>query len=253
MKIGAQLYTVRQYTQTDADIEETFKKIAGIGYTCVQVSGIGKIPPRRLAGISAESGLDIAVTHTDPERVLRDTANVIEEHMLWGCGYVGIGYMPVQYRGSLEGCRTFISDFDQVARMMAHKGIKLVYHNHAFDFERFGGKTVFDVLVEETAPDRWGFIPDTYWITVGGRCPAGQIEALAGRAEICHFKDMAISGGKQVMTPVMEGNMLWEEIFAACLKAGVGCAMVEQDDTYGTDPFEALKISYNNLKKAGFS
>lgn len=39
MKIGAQLYTVRNYTQNLEDFSETLKKVADIGYTTVQVSG----------------------------------------------------------------------------------------------------------------------------------------------------------------------------------------------------------------------
>ena len=39
MKIGAQLFTVRDFTKTLDDFAETLKKIADIGYTTVQVSG----------------------------------------------------------------------------------------------------------------------------------------------------------------------------------------------------------------------
>ena len=39
MKIGAQLFSVREHMKNLADFEETLKKIADIGYTSVQVSG----------------------------------------------------------------------------------------------------------------------------------------------------------------------------------------------------------------------
>ena len=39
MELGAQLYTVRAFTQTLADFAETLKKVADIGYRTVQVSG----------------------------------------------------------------------------------------------------------------------------------------------------------------------------------------------------------------------
>lgn len=39
MKLGAQLYTVRDYTNNLKDFEETLKKISEIGYEYVQVSG----------------------------------------------------------------------------------------------------------------------------------------------------------------------------------------------------------------------
>ena len=39
MKIGAQLFTVRDFCQNLTDFEESLKKIADIGYKNVQVSG----------------------------------------------------------------------------------------------------------------------------------------------------------------------------------------------------------------------
>ena len=39
MKIGAQLYTLHDFTKTLEDFEETLKKVAEIGYKEVQISG----------------------------------------------------------------------------------------------------------------------------------------------------------------------------------------------------------------------
>ena len=41
MKTGAQLFTVRMYTQTEKDFAETIRRIAEMGYTTVQLSAIG--------------------------------------------------------------------------------------------------------------------------------------------------------------------------------------------------------------------
>ena len=42
--LAAQLYTIRQSTQTAEDFAASMKKIKMIGYTAVQVSAIGPIP-----------------------------------------------------------------------------------------------------------------------------------------------------------------------------------------------------------------
>ncbi|MHB1485896.1 MAG: sugar phosphate isomerase/epimerase family protein [Saccharofermentanales bacterium] len=252
MIIGAQLYTIRDFAKNEAEISESFRKIAQIGYTCVQVSGLGPISAGQLRSISLENNLEIVVTHTDPERIMNDTDNVINEHKILGCNLVGIGYMPGKYHGSLEGYKAFISDFNPAAARIADSGMKLCYHNHAFEFEKIAGEICFDILVDQTDPLLWEFIPDTYWIAFAGRCPTRQLEALEGRVTVCHFKDMMITGGLQRMASVMEGNLDWSDIFDACRKTGIKYAMVEQDDTYGVDPFDALKISYDNLTKAGF-
>ena len=44
-QVAAQLYTVRDFAKTPADIATTLKKIRAIGYEAVQVSGVGPIAP----------------------------------------------------------------------------------------------------------------------------------------------------------------------------------------------------------------
>ena len=41
MKLGAQLYTLRKQMKTPDEIERGLERIAKMGYSCVQVSGIG--------------------------------------------------------------------------------------------------------------------------------------------------------------------------------------------------------------------
>ena len=48
MKIGAQLYTVRDYCQNLDDFAVTLEKVAKIGYTAVQISGCCEYEPQWL-------------------------------------------------------------------------------------------------------------------------------------------------------------------------------------------------------------
>ncbi len=251
MIIGAQAYTLRNFTQTEKDIENTLHRIKEIGYNCLQVSGFGKIAPERLRDLAQEAKLDIIITHTSPDRILNDLDEVIREHKILGCKHVGIGSMPEKYKGSLEGIRAFIKDYDSSAKKLAENGLKLHYHNHAFEFEKIGNETWFDIMVKETSPELWGFIVDIFWVQYAGANPVKILEKLNGRIDVCHFKDMEIVDNKQRTAPVMQGNLCWDEIIDVCNKTGIKYAMVEQDDTYGKFPFEELKISHDNLKKAG--
>ena len=49
---GAQLYTVREFTQTIEDVAETLKKVARIGYTAIQISAFGPVDPKEVARIA---------------------------------------------------------------------------------------------------------------------------------------------------------------------------------------------------------
>lgn len=252
MIIGAQGYTIRDFVKTEKDIEDSMKKLHDIGFKTLQVSAFGDIADERMREIADENQIEIIITHTNPDMILNETDKVISRHKTYGCKYVGIGSLPNLYRDGLEGLRRFIKDYNPVAEKLHENGLKLEYHNHAFEFEKFDGKILYDIFSEETDPELWGFIVDVFWVQYGGRCPAKQIEKLKGRIDVCHFKDMTITETtKQLMAPVMEGSLCFDEIIAACESTGVKYAMIEQDDSYGRDPFSELAISYKNLKNAG--
>jgi sugar phosphate isomerase/epimerase len=248
IKIGAQLYTVREFCKNITDFKKTMKKVADIGYTCVQVSGVGgEITPEQIRETADNYGLDIIITHTNPLRILEHTDDVIADHRTLGAGYIGIGMMPEQYRFSLEGTKRFIDDYNAVAKKISGTGLKFMYHNHALELEKFGGEYVLDIFADGIP--EMGFTLDVYWLAFGGGDPALWLRKYPGRVDCIHYKDMRMEGTKQMMCEVMEGNLNWAEIFAASKQSGVKWAFVEQDDCYGADPFKCLEISFNNLSK----
>ena len=134
MLLGAQLYTLRDYIQNERDIRFTLAQVAKMGYTTIQVSGMGPIDPQVLRSICEENGLRVVLTHTDPARILNDTDAVIREHDILGCDYIGIGAMPEKYRSAFW-LPHFTADFKEPARRIAAAGKKLMYHNHNFEWE----------------------------------------------------------------------------------------------------------------------
>ena len=248
MKIGAQLYTVREHTQTAKDLAATIKKIADIGYEYVQVSGIGPIPAQEVADICKAHNVSITITHTDSARIKDETDAVIAEHRILGAEYIGIGSLPGKYERSAKGIKRFIADFAPAAKKICANGMTLMYHNHAYEFAKIDDKLMLDCLADDFL--EIGFTLDTYWVQAGGADPSAWIKKLSGRVDVIHLKDMAWADDKQLMAEVMEGNLNWESIFSACREAGVKYAMVEQDTCYGADPFECLKTSFLNIKGA---
>ncbi len=63
MKIGAQLFTVRDYCQTPEALANTLKRIADIGYRYVQVSGVCEYDPQWLKDELDKNGLQCVLTH----------------------------------------------------------------------------------------------------------------------------------------------------------------------------------------------
>lgn len=248
---GAQLFTIREFTKTLESINESLRKIKEIGYTTIQASGLGPIPPEDLSAIARSHGLKIVLTHIPFDRFIHDLDGVIKDHHALGCSMAGLGGLPQEYRHR-EGYFGFAKMFTEIANELAKNGLKFSYHNHDWEFQKYSDKLGMDILMEETNPETFLFTLDTYWVQSGGADPGDWIRRLKGRIEALHLKDMTMIDGQQTMTEIMEGNLNWPNIFKACEESEVKWYLVERD--FGsTDAFESLKISYHNLKKAGFS
>ena len=248
-QLAAQLYTVRDFTNTPADITTTMKKVKQLGYDAVQCSALGVIDAHELKRIVDGEGLTICATHTDYGRMRNEPQAVIDEHNLWGCKHAAIGGLPQEYR-SAEGYARFAKDASEVAKRLAEGGLTFSYHNHSFELERFNGRTGLEILYEDSDPKYFNSELDTYWIQHGGGDSAAWIRQLKGRAHIIHLKDMVMDGRTQLFAEVGEGNLNWSAILDACKEADVEWYIVEQD-TCQRDPFESLGISLRNLKEMG--
>ena len=248
-QLAAQLYTVRDFTNTPADITTTMKKVKQLGYDAVQCSALGVIDAHELKRIVDGEGLTICATHTDYERMRDEPQAVIDEHNLWGCKHAAIGGLPQEYRNA-EGYARFAKDASEVAKRLAEGGLTFSYHNHSFELEKFNGRTGLEILYQDSDPKYFNSELDTYWIQHGGADPAAWIRQLKGRAYIIHLKDMAMDGRTQLFAEVGEGNLNWTAILDACTEADVEWYIVEQD-TCQRDPFESLGISLRNLKEMG--
>ncbi len=247
MKIGAQLYTVREFCKNTDDLSETLKKIADIGYRYVQASGIYAAEPEWLAAELEKNGLACTLTHTKKEILTEKTAAAAAAHDTLNCRYVGLGYH--RFTGERSNYEDFIRTYRPVAEKLAGYGKYFMYHNHATEFVKLEGKTALEHLAEDFPPDIMGFTLDTYWIQAGGADPARVIEMLSGRVPCLHLKDYAV-GPK--MAVIGEGNINFDRVFEKASDAGTEYMFVEQDDCYGEDPFECLKRSYAYLKARGF-
>lgn len=251
-RLGAQLYTVRAFTQNEPGMRESMRKVRDMGYTSVQVSGFGPVAPQAVADAALENGLDIACTHLSFDRMQQDLDAVIAEHKLWNCQYAGVGMMPERYRENAAGYAQFAKEASLVAQEMGKEGIKLIYHNHMMEFMRLDGKLGMDILFDESDP-ALQFELDTYWVQCGGADPVAWIWRMNGRMDVVHFKDFKVTSIRdRIMCEIGEGNLSWPAIVTACQETAVRWAMVEQDVCDG-DPFDSLQISLNYLRGLGLS
>lgn len=255
IKIGAQLYTLRDYCQTTDGFADTLARVADMGYTTVQMSGCCAYDPEWFREQLEKNGLTCELTHFELEDIVGDTDKLVADHNVYGCRYIGIGYMPAQYRGNTAKVAEFCDVFDAAATRIHELGSQLMYHNHWFEYDDRGdGKNYMEMIAERFTPEQLGFTLDTYWVAFAGYDVVSEIERLSGRLPRVHLKDMEIlPDGTRRYAPVGTGVIDFPKIMAAFEKAGTGVAFVEQDECFERDPFDCLKMSYDYLKSIGYN
>lgn len=248
MKIAAQLYTLRDYIGTKEDMDQTFKRVKEMGYDVVQMSGMGAVDEVKatyIKELAQKHSLEICVSHISYEQLTTELDAIIDYHKQWDCSHIGIGSMPKELRTE-EGYAQFIKEANAIGDELAKHDMTFVYHNHAFEFEKYEGKSGMDMLVEGFN-NNVQFLLDLYWVQAGGASPVAWINKLAGKLDIVHFKDMGIKDNKPYFAEVGNGNLQWQDIYEACQKAGVKYAAVERDSGE-VDAFDTLEISRKNIK-----
>jgi sugar phosphate isomerase/epimerase len=247
--IAAELYTLRKHLREPSAIAASLQRVREIHYDGVELAGLGPMEPLELASQLRQAGLVACSAHIRWERLRDETDAAIEDCRIWGCSHAVVPVLPAAYRDA-AGYARFGAEANDVAATLHEAGIRLGYHNHSFELERFGRETGLQILYRSSDPALVNAQIDTYWIQYGGGNPASWIRRLHGRVPLVHLKDMDVSEGQPVMAEVGEGNFDWEDVLAACREAEVQWLIVEQDECR-RDPFESLAISRRNLAALG--
>ncbi len=254
--IAVQMFTVRDFTKTAADLNNSLTKISDMGYTAVQMSAVGcmagdtpEVDAGQARTMLDEHGIRCIATHRSWDALMDHTDDEIEFHRTLGCDFTAIGGVPSDYGHTLDGYRRFLDDARPVITRLKEAGIRFGHHNHSHEFQRQDGMWLEDVLIDEGSPDLMMEL-DLYWIDHAGVNCERVIERCHNRMPIIHIKDKEVTAEGPVMAPIGEGNMDWEHILPACDAAGTEWIAIEQD-TCRRDPFDCLKSSLGYLQRIG--
>ncbi len=257
MKIGLQMYTVRDHMKTREDLLTTLDKLADIGIRSIQISVPGYITPEELTSelkareMSADSGyMATAQNMAQLDKALHETE-------CFGCDVIRTNSIPDELRKDADGYHKYAEILNREGETCRLHGIRYIYHFHAFEFINFGDTRGIDILLKETDPKNVYFQPDVFWLTNAGTEPSHSLRMFAGRSFWIHVKDYAIaqlSGAIESVpyhfAPVGEGNLNWAGIKATAAHMGIEKFVIEQD-ICSRDVFDSIAASYRNLRAMG--
>jgi sugar phosphate isomerase/epimerase len=241
-QIAVQLYTVRRLAARD--LQGTLRAVAAAGYRAVEIAGLPEIAGTALKRLLDDSELQVVASHESIEALREDASAVADRLVELGCPRVIVPWMPEVDRQTVDDVRRFTAALDGFARRFAERGIRLGYHNHAFEFAPLQGTTVWDVLLAELAPEVEIEL-DVYWAEVGGRDPVVEIESIAGRVRLLHMKDRA-PGREPHDLPAGEGILPFPEIVREARSAGVEWYIAEQDEP--REPLDDIARAFRYLE-----
>lgn len=246
MKYGVQIYTLRDELRDIDGVKTAFAYLRRIGIDCVELAAM----PSDAADIDIKraadnAGISIISSHNDFAAFKKDMESLIRTHFVYGTDIIGIGSMPGKYQNSLKGAEKFVRVFNKAADEAARYGMKLCYHNHAFEFKEQSGTTLFDYLLENLNQNVV-FCIDCYWADYAGQDVAALLEKVDKRLALLHFKDSTGRDRGNKMCALGEGTLDFPQYINIAERLGVRCALIELDTS--DHPREDLKRSAKYLE-----
>ncbi len=249
MKLGAQLFSLRENCDTPERLKETLKKVKKMGYDIAQASAICEIDPTLFKSYIDEINIPIGCTHRPLNEIVNETEKCINFHKIIGCNVVGLGAMPEEYRKSYEDLLRFRDEIYPAIKKLNEAGLTFAYHNHAFDFDQVGDTTIMEFFINEMP--EVNFILDVYWVKYAGKSIEDYIRRLTklGRLNHIHFKDMKEEPNGAICA-CGDGIIDFNYLSRLCRECGIENIYVEQDNAPSfPDAFAEIEKSYIHLNK----
>ena len=258
---GLALYTLRDSMAINP--KATLKVVADAGYAYVESADYAEgkfygMTPAEVKSTLDSLGLTAISAHMGMV-TLENADQLIADVKAAGITYFVIPVPPMgmftfdpatQMRVMNGTADELVSIMNAIGEKCHQAGLKLLYHNHDFEFKPLADGTVIEeVLLEKCNPEWVNFQMDLYWVTKAEANALTYFEKYPGRFKAWHVKDMDQEGK---FAPVGTGTIDFKSILAQKEKSGMEFYLVEQDQTFGLDPMEAIKISHKGLIDLGF-
>jgi sugar phosphate isomerase/epimerase len=255
--VGLQLYSLRAQFAANG-VPKTLDSVKGFGIRYAELAGTYNLKPEQLTKLLADRGIKAVSGHFPYKRFKEDPESVAAEAKALGLEFAGCAWADHKAPLDERQTREIAAVFNRAGAVLAKHGLKFFYHNHGFEFHKFGDETLMDLLMRETDPKLVSFQMDVLWTVFPGQDPAKLLAKYPGRWSLMHLKDLkkgvatgSLAGKTDVTNDVVlgTGQMKWTEILPAARKAGVKYYFIEDESP--TAP-EQIPQSMRFLERVSF-
>lgn len=270
LPVAVQVYSVRD--DAEKDFAGTMKKLKEIGYDGVELAGLYGLSPAEIKAAIEDADLVALSAHVPFQELAADMEGVVSQYEEIGVKFIAIPYLMEEDRPGGAKFDGNVKLFEEIAKVCKAHGIQTLYHNHDFEFMKMpDGRYALDYIYDTIPADLLQTELDTCWVNVAGEDPAAFIRKYTGRSPVVHLKDFYKEGKPANMyqligtdveeqeshgifefRPVGSGMQNFPSILEASLDAGAQWVVVEQDQSIGRTPMEAVTMSREYLKSLGW-
>ncbi|QCX37631.1 TIM barrel protein [Aureibaculum algae] len=247
--IGIQLVSVHDNMLDNP--EETLIQLGRMGYSYVETfvykngSFYGQTP-KQFKAMVEKSGMKFlgSMTFFDPEDKNDDTVintwwnKTIQDHKKAGVEYLSTSNSKLKDIKTVKELQEYSNYYNKVGKLCKENGLKFVYHNHADEFLKVEGVTIYDYFLQNTNPEYVYFQSDVYWMQVGGVNPVDYFKNYPNRFISWHVKDYKELGES--------GKIDFKDIFNYQEIAGVQYILSEVED-YSFPPLFSVSLAWEYI------
>ena len=240
LPIGFQSWPMRQ--QIAQDFPGTLRQLAEVGYRRVEMCsppGYIKYGFGPLAGLKASemrriiagAGLGCESCHFNRDELTNHLDERIAFAKELGLKQMILASFGIPPDGTLDDWRRSAEWLNTVGEKVQSSGIQLGYHNHDFEFKKYGDALVYDELMKTFDPK---FIKMQFQVAVIslGYDAADFLTKYPGRFISLHCADWSPTEKKVV--PLGQGIVNWPRVFTAARIGGIKNYFVEVDNLQET-------------------
>jgi sugar phosphate isomerase/epimerase len=234
--VGLQLYSLR--ADFAKDVPGTLAQVKAFGFKYVELAGTYNLTPAQFRSLLESHQFIPIASHFPYEKWRDNPETVVQEAKALGLKYAGCAWIPHEGAFDEKKCREAIAVFNRAGEVAARSKIKFFYHNHGYEFQRFGQGTLFDLMMMETNPKHVAFEMDIFWVVHPAQDPVALLAKYGKRWELMHLKDMKkgtptglLTGSADVTNDVImgTGQIDLPAVLRAAKKAGVKYYFIEDE------------------------
>lgn len=266
-KIGAQLYTLRDYCLAKDSLFTTLRRLRDMGYEGVELEDTHKVvDPSELASFLKEIGLQVCCTRNKYGRTEYDFDGMLMEAELFSTPFMGVGTTSCEHtiHAGPDGPISYGAFMTKLTEKARTKGVIPQYdlRSHEFLRDKENGLaylrspgTLFPVeIILASTPKDFHFTADSWFIRCASLTVPEVMQLLTGRCDIFRFRDNKITLNeldfyRSHLDPCEcgEGVMDFESWLPSLQEAGVKWITLGQEFCT-KDPFCCMEISIRNVR-----